>query len=345
MGKFKYLAQRVLNMNYRAMLDKISSIHKKTGRSRLAIFRDMQDCAVKYGAGYMDYDLFEMYNLTDAQRNTYLTRGRNNALVVKYNAKTHMDDLGDKIKFNTRFAPFLHRDWLPVTGDNRDEVLAFIRRHPVFMAKPSQGSCGWGIEKLNAADFPSEDALYAHLAEKAPLLELEQVIVQHPAVAAIYPGSINTVRMVSIRGESGTVYLVTAMFRIGNGKFVDNFNSGGMVAPMDPETGVVIDRALDKQKNLYNNHPATGTPIKGFAFPDWDKARALVEQAAQVIPEVGYVGWDVCFTPDGPCLVEGNQFPGHDIYQLPVHTPDKIGIMPRFREIEAKEQALKQGRT
>ena len=338
--KLSYLIQRALKMNYKAMLDKIGSIHKKTGRSRLAIFRDMQDCAVKYGAGYMDYDLFEMYNLTPDQRDTYLTRGRNNEIVAKYNDRAHMDDLGDKIRFNTKFSRFLHREWVPVTRENRDDVLAFLSRHPQFMAKPSTGSCGWGIEKLSVSDFPSLDDLYAHLAEKAPQLELEEVIRQHPAVAAIYPGSINTVRMVTIRGKSGRVYLVTAMFRIGNGKFVDNFNSGGMVAPMDPDTGTVIDRALDKQKNLYVNHPATGTPIQGFTFPDWDKAVDLVRQAAQVTPEVGYVGWDVCFTPDGPCLVEGNQFPGHDIYQLPVHTPDKIGIMPRFRAIEAKEAKL-----
>ncbi len=338
MGKAKYLIQRVLNMNYKAMLGKISSIHQKTGRSRLSIFRDMQDCAVKYGAGYMDYDLFEMYNLTHEQRDTYLTRGRNNALVVKYNDKAYFDELGDKIRFNTRFAPFLGRDWVAVTGENRDEVLDFLRRHPVFMAKPSCGSCGWGIERLDVNDYGSPEAMYDYLLPKAPQLELEELIVQHPAVAAIYPGSINTVRMVTIRGESGRVYLVTAMFRIGNGKFVDNFNSGGMVAPMDPETGTVIDRALDKQKNLYENHPATGTPIKGFTFPHWDKARALVEEAAQVIPQMGYVGWDVCFTPDGPCLVEGNQFPGHDIYQLPVHTPDKVGIMPRFRAIEEQER-------
>lgn len=338
MGKFKYLAQRVLNMNYKAMLDKIQSIHKKTGKGRLAIFRDMKDCAVKYGAGYMDYDLFEMYDLTEEQRDTYLTRGRNNAIVVKYNDKAYFDELGDKIRFNTRFAPFLHRDWVPVTGENKDDVMAFLSRHQTFMAKPSCGSCGWGIEKLCAGDFTDQEALYAHLMEKAPQLELEELILQHPAVAAIYPGSINTVRMVTIRGKSGKVYLVTAMFRIGNGKFVDNFNSGGMVAPMDPETGTVIDRALDKQKNLYENHPATGTPIKGFTFPDWDQARALVENAAQVVPQMGYVGWDVCFTPDGPCLVEGNQFPGHDIYQLPVHTPDKIGIMPRFRAIEEAEK-------
>ena len=143
--KAKYLIQRVLNMNYRAMLDKISSIHKKTGRSRWAIFQDMRQCAVKYGAGYMDYDLFEMYNLTPEQRDTYLTRGRNNEIVVKYNDKAHMADFGDKIRFNARFAPFLHRDWAAVTGDNREEVLSFLGRHPQFMAKPAQGSCGWGI--------------------------------------------------------------------------------------------------------------------------------------------------------------------------------------------------------
>ena len=76
--KARYLVQRALNMNYKAMLDKIGSIHKKTGRSRWAIFQDMRQCAVKYGAGYMDYDLFEMYDLTPEQRDTYLTRGRNN---------------------------------------------------------------------------------------------------------------------------------------------------------------------------------------------------------------------------------------------------------------------------
>ena len=74
MGKLRYLIQRALRMDYKAMLDKIGSIHRKTGRSRLAIFRDMKDCAVAYGAGYMDYDLFEMYDLTPEQRDTYLTR-------------------------------------------------------------------------------------------------------------------------------------------------------------------------------------------------------------------------------------------------------------------------------
>lgn len=341
MGNTKFLIQRVLNMNYKAMLDTISDIHKKTGRSRLAIFQDMRQCAVKYGAGYVDYNLFEMWSLTPEQRDTYLTRARNNEVVVKYNSKTAMDDLDDKAKFNTRFSDFLHRDWVHVTGENKDEVLAFLERNQTFMSKPTHGSCGRGIEKLNTADFPSLDALYAKLLEQAPDLELEEVIRQHPAIDAIYPGSINTARIVTIRGKQGKVYFIAALLRIGNGKFVDNFDNGGMLAQVDLETGEIQSVAIDKYKNVYEKHPETGTPIKGCVIPDWDKAKELVTQAAPLIPEVRYVGWDVCFTPDGPCLVEGNQYPAHDLYQHPVQTPDRIGIMPRFRAVEAEEAKLK----
>ena len=82
MGNTKFLIQRVLNMNFKAMLDTIGAIHKKTGRSRLAIFQDMRQCAVRYGAGYVDYNLFEMWDLTPEMRDTYLTRGRNNEVVL-----------------------------------------------------------------------------------------------------------------------------------------------------------------------------------------------------------------------------------------------------------------------
>lgn len=347
MSNIAYILKRLMHMDYKAMLAKIENVHKKTGMSRVSIFMDMQKCARLYGAGYMDYDLFEMYDLTDEQRDTYLTRGRNNAIVVKYCDKSVLHFFMNKDEFNARFNSYLKRDWIKVNGAAKEDVMAFMQKHSTFMAKPIGGGCGWGIEKINTADYSSLEAVYEKVSDPEADFELEEVIRQHEAVNKVHPHSINTVRIVTVvTDENGnsvletpkeerqnlklTPHIIAAYFRIGNGKFVDNFNSGGMTAPVDVTTGIVSQVAIDKKKNAYTHHPLTNEAIKGFQFPYWQEALALCEKACQEIPEMGYVGWDVAFTPDGPVFVEANEFPGHDIYQLPLHTPDKIGMMPRF---------------
>ena len=54
MANLCYVFRRLLDMNYKAMWNMVSYLHKKTGKSRLWLLKDMKDCAVKYGAGYMD---------------------------------------------------------------------------------------------------------------------------------------------------------------------------------------------------------------------------------------------------------------------------------------------------
>ena len=329
MANIKYLIGRIIKMDYKNMLSKINSIHKKTGKSRISIFNDMRECAVKYGAGYSDYDLFEMYNLTDEERDTYITRGRNNELIKKYNNPEYNHIFRNKVEFNTVFKDFIKRDFIEVNHSSKEDVLKFMKKHSTFMAKPVSGTCGKGIEKIDIHDYKNMDEIYDYLTREGMNYELEEVIKQSDAVNKIYPGSINTVRIVTIV-DKGIPHIICAYFRIGNGKYVDNFNSGGMVAPVNEETGEVIDKAIDKKKNLYERHPATNEIIKGFTFSDWEKALEMVKKASLVVPEMHYIGWDVCFSEKGPVLVEGNEYPGHDIYQLPEHTHNKIGIWPKF---------------
>ncbi len=332
MGNIKYILSRLSKMDYKAMINKVNTVHKKTNKNRISIFFDMTKCAKRYGAGYMDYDLFEMYNLTDEQRDTYITRGRNNSLISKYNDKAYFHIFENKDEFNEKFDKYIKRDWVKVKGTDKEKVLDFIDKHNTFMAKPIDGGCGKGIEKINVSDYNSNEELYNYLNTSNSNFELEEVIKQNEEVSKIYPGAINTVRVVTILKDN-IPHVICAYFRIGNGKFVDNFNSGGMVAPIDVETGIVQDRAIDKNKILYENHPATGTPIKGFKFPYWNEALEMCKEAAKVVPQMAYVGWDVGFTPEGPLFVEANEFPGHDIYQLPEHTPNKMGMMPKFINI------------
>lgn len=332
MGNLKYIFKRIKSMDKKAMFNKIDSIHKKTNKSKFSILIDMQKCAIKYGAGYMDYDLFEMYNLKSKQRDTYITRGRNNSLIAKYNNKDYFHLFENKDEFNTLFKDYIKRDWINVKGTDKQKLIEWMRKHQVFMAKPIDGGCGKGIEKIKVSDYSSLDDLYDYLVNNEVNFELEELIKQHPDVSNIYPDAINTVRIVSIL-KNETPNIICAYFRIGNGKFVDNFNSGGMVAPVNKDTGEVIDMAIDKNKNLYVNHPQTNSQIKGFKFPYWNEAIEMVKNASKVVPQMAYIGWDVAFTPTGPLFVEGNEYPGHDIYQLPEHTPNKLGIMPNFNNI------------
>ena len=84
---------------------------------------------------------------------------------------------------------------------------------------------------------------------------------------------------------------------------------------------------------LYYNHPLTNTAIVGYKVPLFKEAIKLAEELSAIIPEMGVVGWDIAITPDGPVVVEGNEFPGHDIYQLPPHRTDGIGVLPDFESI------------
>ena len=324
-----YFLKRIFDMNYSEFFKKIKSVSKKAGKSRLYIILDIFNCAIKYGSGYTDYDLFEMYNLTPDERDTYITRGRNNALVKKYNDPRYTYYFNNKAVFNKFFSQCIKREWVSLHS-NENKVLSFIKTHNEFIVKPLNGTCGKGIFKINTSDYSDAETVYEKLIKKDENFILEELIVQHPKLSKIYPLAINTLRVVTIT-NSGNTRIICTYFRIGNhSNFVDNFNSEGMVAPVDEIKGIVKDKAIDKNKVLYETHPYSGEEIEGFHFPYWQEAMEMVKNAAKTIPEVGYVGWDVAFTENGPCIVEGNSFPGHDIYQLPEHTPDKRGIYEKF---------------
>ena len=329
MGKIKYVIKRIRNMSFQAMFEKIDIIHKKTNKNRLFIFLDMVYCGFKYQAGYMDYELFEMYNLNKEQRKTILTRGINNAYIKKYNDPkfTYLFRLKDQT--NKKFEEFLKRDWLDFNHCTKKEFEQFLTKHKVFMVKPTDGTCGKGIEKLKTEDY-SKKELYQLISQKGNVI-LEEIIKQHPDMDKLYPGAINTCRIVTVL-KKDEVKVIVAYLRIGNGAYVDNFNSGGMVVPINVTTGTIEYNALDKQHHLYEQHPKTKTKFIGFKIPEWEEALNLVKKAGKKIPQVKFVGWDIAISDKGPVLVEVNDFPGHDIYQLPPHRKNGIGVLPDFEK-------------
>lgn len=334
MGKIGYLIKRIKSMDYGKMFDTIDIVHEKSGKNKVSIFFDIIHCGLKYQAGYMDYKLFEMYNLNEKQRKTIVTRGINNGIVKKYNNPAYTKYFSDKIVFNKKFNKYLLRDWMEVTGtdENYKQFQDFCKKHKKILVKPLSESCGKGVEIFEVNSKNSKE-IYNNLLETKRYL-VEEIAIQCEEIAKLHPSSINTIRMVTLNNE-----IVAAFLRIGNdNNVVDNFNHGGLVAPINIETGIIDYLAIDKQMNIYEKHPLTNEPILWFKIPKWPRIKRFVIQASKEVPEVGYVGWDVCLGVKDPFLIEGNEFPGHDLYQLPPHRTNGMGLLPRFEKAMNKKE-------
>ena len=221
---------------------------------------------------------------------------------------------------------------LDASKASAEETAAFLEGQIYIFAKPAHGCCGKGIEKLTVADYPTPEAFLEYVKSK-DLPVLEQVLPQHPEMARLHPQSVNTMRIVTDRvGDTVHIAYITLKLGVGEG-FCDNTGQGGIMVRVDPETGVILSDATDDYYNIYVSHPDTGVVFKGYQLPMVPEAVALAQEAAKVVPQITHVGWDVAITPDGPAIIEGNEYPGSDMGQLAPHYPEKQGLWPFYKEI------------
>ena len=332
MSRLKYYLRVLSGTSFKKLGTAINKSHEKSGKNKVFIFFDMLACAMFYGAGYNDYLIFAFWDMKRFQRKTYLTRLVNKRLVTTVNDSRFRYIFDKKDEFNKRFGEYLHREYIYLPDAGYEKFCEFFKRMGRVIIKPRVGESGKGIELLHFEDNrDSLKELYDRLMSNN-LTVIEEVVVQHPKMAELYPDGVNTLRVVTFVHE-GKAELVYAVCKMGNGgRFVDNMESGGLCCPIDISTGKICGIAHSSALINYEKHPQTGVELIGFEIPFVNEAIELCLKAAMEIPEFRYLGWDAAITQDGPLLFEGNDYPGYDFWQLPEHTPDKIGLRPYFAE-------------
>ena len=331
MGKLSFFLKRLVRMDFAKMWKTTAFLKERSGKSRLWLLGDMLRCALRYNAGYMDYKIAEMYRLTDAQKKTVITRGLSNTIVRRMNDKAYWYLFDDKAAFNELFKENINRNWLKLSSDTTpEEFKAFLDQNPDLIAKPLEGSSGQGIERFTREHWLGREKDFLQELRDKSIGILEERVIQHPRMMALCPTSVNTIRIATLLGEKkqGVVY---AFLRIGNGKVMDNVDCGGMAARVDLKSGKLLTVDANKTGNTFETHPQTGTPIIGFEVPFFQEAMDMCLAAAQKVPQMRFVAWDVAVTENGPCFIEGNSFPSHAVPQFAAHYPDGIGIMREFR--------------
>ena len=281
MSRLSYMMKRAMKMDYKAMLKTANMLYKKTGKSRIWLLTDMVKCAAKYNAGYVDYKIAQMYRLNDAQRATQITRGVSNSIVSRMNDKKFWHFFDNKTEFNELFAAQVRRGWLNLTTATKEEFAAFLKDRGDIICKPIDGSSGQGIFKCTPDEYADADALYECL-KAAGIGIVEDKVIQHEAISALCPTSVNTIRVATLLGDKkeGIVY---AYIRIGDGKVMDNVDCGGMAAPVDIETGVIAGVGANKAGETYEIHPMTGKRIPGTQIlSHYDRWEGIGADAVQL---------------------------------------------------------------
>ncbi|MCQ2462084.1 MAG: hypothetical protein MJ177_01605 [Clostridia bacterium] len=330
--KIKIFFRRLRSMSFKRMNSLIGKIHSETGVPRICIFFDMIWCSVHYGMGYLDYTVFGFARVHGKKRKTYMTMNDNLSIVHRFNNKDYYYIFDDKMEFNRRFSDYIGRKWLNLKECDAKELERFCSGHKTVFVKQTETFGGQGIERIDLSEISDYAALYDRLTQNKQFL-VEETIVQHEGMNALYSGSINTLRMVTLN-VNGKVHFMYALVRMGKGgSAVDNISSGGMYTCIN-DSGVLTKPAFcDKTGEYYDIHPTSGTVFKGFEIPCFKQAVELVKKAALVEPNMCYVGWDVAITPDGPVLVEGNNFPSYDMVQNHMFTDNGEGILPKFKAV------------
>ena len=330
MRSIKYYFERLFEVDWSNMFIVINKISKRSHKPFIVIFIDVIFCSIKYGAGYMDYFQFFFENLNARQRSTYINRTVNNKYHHLLNDKNYFHIFNNKHEFLERYRQFIKRDFLFLDEATYNDFLSFVKKHPVFIAKPDDGLCGNNVELIDSSLYDLKQLYNKLVTNKQNLLE--EKIVQNKEMNILYPEAVNTLRVVTIQRYKKVSIPFVALRMGTGGRHVDNFHAGGCFSVVD-EDGIIKKPALDKENNIYYIHPDTKTNIVGFRVPMFHEAIEECKKAALITPEIGYTGWDIAITEKGIDIVEANQLPGYDIYQSYPHlNADLCGLKPKFDE-------------
>ena len=103
---------------------------------------------------------------------------------------------------------------------------------------------------------------------------------------------------------------------------------------IDWKTGRITTGALGSDRKYYPAHPDSGVIFTGYEIPFFHDALTLVMKAAQEIPEIRYIGWDIAISANGPVVIEANGAPGFGHLQhFSARMNNGIGVKAIFQQL------------
>lgn len=154
----------------------------------------------------------------------------------------------------------------------------------------------------------------------------EKISQQHAALSAIYPTSINTIRLVTVIDPMTNIPCVlSAVLRVGCGiSEVDNWAVGGLCIGIQ-ESGELEKYAFYKPGfgTKISTHPNSGIIFEGYKIPYFNEAISEAIRFHKILGGIHSIGWDIAITENGPSFIEGNDNWEISMLQMTTHGMQK----------------------
>lgn len=300
--------------------DILSQIESASGWDKSKIQAHMSHCLMDFGIASNMYYCLKCYEMPDWKLALCANTRDSKRLSSKYNTD-HREILDDKTQLFGLLKDYMNRKFWVNRNTSFEEFLEFSNGLDEVFCKPVDSKTGTGAYKYSLSGKDPKE-VYEHFL-KQPKYLIEEYIEQHQEMSKFYPGSLNTVRLITILdGDEFDPFLAIARFGVDG--VVDNFTCGGIACGVDPKTGLIMTDGCNKYGDVFETHPATGVRFKGFQIPHWDKVLEIADFSLRAIDGIGFVGWDFAIQDDGVTIIEGNAGPGFTAPQTAWFTEGKL---------------------
>lgn len=348
---YKKLTDIDYKTNYKDYLVQKNALPPEKIRKELAMVKEYWKCDPMH---YFRYRLYEK-NLTDDELidyippyyfyNYHLPSIYKNSDVSFINSKIRLNDFftAKGIYSPALFSVIKKGKFLNSSGSyiNYDELRNLMRNSgkDLFFFKPDRGSGGKGIfivrkkgEEfiVNDREPLTEKLLHALTGETDFIIQ--EGMRQSDDLNAIYPNSINTLRVVT-QNKNNSVRLAAVVLRIGrNGSFVDNATQGGISVEIHPDTGFFKKYAYTEHSNeKFDAHPDTNFKFEGNGIKNWERIKRDMLDYAEKVPELPEIAWDFAVLQDKTAVIEINLDYGIDHLQLCIGGMRReLNILPSY---------------
>lgn len=255
---------------------------------------------------YFQYDFMHKNWLW---RNHHVTIERRKLVSALLSPDEYRKEIADKLLFNEFYQEYLHRKWCNLKEIDKADFIEFANNAVRIIVKPTWQSGGKGIEAYDIREDDMEDVYEQYQKMKGEFV-CEEFLHQTGFLHDINPSSLNTIRVITIRKDDD-VRVIDSYFRCGCGDaVVDNFSNGGILFPIDLESGILRAGHSAKEIGILE-HPLSKIRIEGEKVPDWEMINTEIKKVHQKTRKgINIVGWDVCVIEGSITLIEANSIPG-----------------------------------